>query len=71
MRKKSFLWEVRCVESQKSIKDFGYGIHRSYYKKVIIKEKCKVFTKKADALTYLYALKQQGYAKSYINRFYG
>ena len=71
MVKDVFLWEVKCVGAHKYTKDFGYGIHRTYYRKYVIKELCKVFAKQADALAYLYTLKQQGYRASYIKKFYG
>ena len=70
MSEKIFLWEVKCVKTIKVTKDFGHGVHRSYSKSAVVKELCKVFTNKTDALAYLYTLQQKGYVKSYIKKYY-
>lgn len=71
MSEKVFLWEVKCVKTVKITKNFGHGIHKSHSKNVIVKDLCKVFAEKTDALAYLYTLQQQGYVKSYIKKYSG
>ena len=65
-----YFWEVVCVGKIPYRKNFGKGIHRTYYRKETVSSKNKLFTKKADAIMYLYHLKNSGYSASYMHKFY-
>lgn len=64
-----YFWKVVCVGEIPYKKDFGKGIHRTYYRKEVVSTKNKLFTKKADAIVYLYHLKNNGYNASYMRKF--
>ena len=65
-----YFWEVVCVGRTAYNKNFGHGIVRTYYKKETISSKNKLFTKKADAVVYLYQLQNNGYRDSFMRKYY-